>query len=222
MWVGIIIDIIFLILLGVAAYLGYKDGAVKVILDFVIILLVIPIVYFTYKPVSKYIIENTSIHGKIKTSAYEMLESKEVEKKEKIEDSDTGLPVLTKKINELIKEAKNEKYNNIAEKVAEDIATFAVQAIVMIIWSIIIYIILTLIKIAIVKTIDIIPLINLLNYVAGSILQVLKILIITFILLYLLQFILPIIEQQGLQENINKTTIIKYMYNNNVINKFIK
>ena len=221
MWVGIVIDVIFVILLAVVAYFGYRDGAVKVILDLVVIILVIPIVYLTYKPVSKYIIENTSLHSNIQESVYATLESKDIEEKEELEEGEY-IPVLTKKINELITKAKDEKYNNIAEKVAEEIATFAVQAIVIIAWSIIVYIVLTLIKIAIVKFIDIIPVINVLNYALGSILQVIKTVVIVFALLYLLQFILPVIKSQKIQDNINKTTIIKYMYNNNVINRFIK
>lgn len=221
MWVGIVIDVIFVILLAVAAYFGYRDGAVKVILDLVVIILVIPIVYLTYKPVSKYIIENTSLHSNIQESVYATLESKDIEEKEELEEGEY-IPVLTKKINELITKAKDEKYNNIAEKVSEEIATFAVQAIVIIAWSIIVYIVLTLIKMAIVKFVDIIPVINVLNYALGSILQVIKTVVIVFTLLYLLQFILPVIKSQKIQDNINKTTIIKYMYNNNIINRFIK
>ena len=204
-----------------AIYQGYKSGAVKVVLGLVIMIIVIPIVYFTYKPITDLVIENTNIHEGIKQGVYETLESKDIERTEKIDDGEF-LPVFTNKINELIHKAKEENYNNIVEKVSDDIARFAVQSIVIIGWSMVLYIILSLIKLIIVKTVDVLPVINTLNYVSGSVLQALKVLIITFLILYLLQFILPVIKSDFILENIEKTNIIKYMYNNNLINVFIK
>lgn len=223
MWLGVIIDILFVILLGASIYWGYKSGAVKVILDIAVILLIIPIVYFTYKPVTNFVIANTSIHEGIKSSVYSTLEAKKVNENETLEeDNGEYIPVLTKKINELITKAKEEKYNNVAEKVSEEIARFAVQIMVILAWSIILYIILTLIKMFIVKVVDIIPLVNVLNYAAGSVLQLAKTIILTFVVLYLLQFVLPVIKSTALTDTINKTNIIKYMYNNNFINNFTK
>ena len=222
MWVGVIIDIIFVIILGIAAYYGYKSGAAKVVLGFLIIILIIPIVYFTYKPVTSFVIKNTSIHENIKTTMYDTLEAKNINESGKLEEDGEFLPVLTNKINDFINKAKDEHYNNLAEKVSEEVATFAVQTIVIIVWSIILYIVLTIIKIILVKIADAIPIINVLNYTLGSVLQVIKTIIIVFVVLYLLQFVLPVIKSTFIQDNIEKTNIIKYMYHNNIINKFIK
>lgn len=221
MWVGIIIDIVFVILLAVAAYFGYRNGAVKVILDLAIIILIIPIVYFTYKPVTNFVIKNTSIHSKIEQSVKEQLDKHNVNEKEKIED-EKQLPFIIDKVNGLIQKAKSDHYGNVSEKVSKEIATFAVQAIVVIAWSLILYIILTIVKIIIVKFIDIIPVINVINYIAGSVLQVVKVIGIVFLILFLLQFILPAIKSTGLVDNIEKTKLIRYMYHNNIVNKFIK
>lgn len=215
---GIIIDLIFIIILAIAIYQGYKNGAVKVLLGFVVFIITIPIVYFTYKPISKIVIENTSIQPNIKTTVYSMLKSKDVESVGKIEDNDDFLPIVTNRINDLINNAKEEKYHDVIDKVSEEIATFAVQSIVAFCWSIIVYILLTLLKIVIVKTVDVIPIVSTLNYIAGSIIQVIKVLIITFVLLYLLQFILPVINSSSVRDSIDKTNIIKYVYHNNIIN----
>ncbi len=222
MWVGVIIDIIFVIILGIAAYYGYKSGAAKVVLGFLIIILIIPIVYFTYKPVTSFVIKNTSIHENIKTTMYDTLEAKNINESGKLEEDGEFLPVLTNKINDFINKAKDEHYNNLAEKVSEEVATFAVQTIVIIVWSIILYIVLTIIKIILVKIADAIPIINVLNYTLGSVLQVIKTIIIVFVVLYLLQFVLPVIKSTFIQDNIEKTNMVKYMYHNNIINKFIK
>lgn len=222
MWLGVIIDIILLVILAIAAYHGYRSGAVKVILSLLIILLIVPIVYLTHEPITDFVIRNTSLHENIKVSVYETLEAKNVNETEKLEDNDEYLPVLTKKINEFINKAKEEKYNNIAEKASEEVANFIMRIIVIIAWSILLYIVLTLVKIILVKIIDTIPFINVVNYVLGSILQVAKVIIIIFVALYLLQFVLPIIKSSVIQDNIEKTNLIKYLYHNNVISKFVK
>lgn len=222
MWQGVIIDIVFVVLLAIAAYRGYKDGAVKVVLGFLIILLVIPIVYLTYKPITELVIRNTSIYESIQSTVYTSLAAKNIEETEKLEDDGEFLPVLTKKINEFITKAKEDHYNNLTEKVSEQVATFVMQIIVIIGWSLTLFALLSILKIIIVKIVDVLPVINVLNYTLGSVLQVIKTTIIVFVVLYLFQFVLPVIKSTFIQDNIQKTNIIKYMYNNNVINKFIK
>ena len=222
MWQGVIIDIIFMIILAIAAYHGYKNGAVKVVLGFLVIILVIPIVYFTYKPVTNFVIKNTSIHENLKMSVYTSLESKNINETGKLEEDGEFLPVLTRKINDFITKAKDEHYNDLADKVSDEVATFAIQIFVILAWSIILFILLTILKLIIVKAVDVIPIINILNYALGTVLQVVKAIIIVFVILYLLQFVLPIIKSTFVQDSIEKTNLIKYMYNNNVINTFIK
>ncbi len=222
MWIGIIIDIIFLVILAVSAYYGYKNGAIKVLLSLLIMILVIPIVYVTYKPVTEFVIKNTSVFDTLKTTVYTMLESKQVNENGELKADGEILPVLNHKINEYITKAKDEHYNNIAEKVSEELSRFVIQIVVMIAWSFILYFILTILRIIIVKVVDVIPIVNVLNYILGSILQVTKILVLIFVILYLLQFVLPVIKSSFIQDNIERTNIIKHMYKNNIINKFIK
>lgn len=221
MWLGIIIDIIFVVLLGLAAYKGYKDGAVKVVLDIVVIILVIFIVYITYKPVTKFVMENTNIHSNIERTIYDMLNDRNVNEKGKIEDTE-NMPFIVNKVNALINDVKEEHYTNLSEKVAKEITTFVMQACVFLAWFIVLYILLTLAKMALVKFVDIIPFVNMINYLAGSILQVGKVLLLTFILIFLLQFILPIVKTDVIKNSIDRTTIVKYLYNNNPVNSFVK
>lgn len=213
---GIILDIIILGLLILAGYLGYRDGALKVVLDFVVILLVMLIVFFVYKPVADLVINNTNLYKSIKTSIYTNLEKNNVNEETKFELK--GFPALEKNINNILREVKEKQYQDFRQEVAERLSITVTRAIVAITLSIVVYLILTIIKITLIKLVDVIPIVSTVNNIAGSIIQILKILVIIYIILYILQFVLPLLNNSGLQENINKTMMLKYMYNNNLVN----
>lgn len=216
---GIILDLILLAIVVIAGILGYKKGAIAVVLDIVILIILIPIVIWLRTPVNNYVMDHTKLGKDVEKSITKQLKEKGVTEEKQIEFK--GFKPLEKKVNEIVDNIKKEQYSNFTEQLAKELSKVVVNAIVTIALAIAIYIILKIVQRVVVNIVDIIPLVSFINDVAGSVIEILKVLLIIFVLLYLLQFVLPLLNNSSVLDKIEKTRVLKYMYQNNLVSKVI-
>ena len=202
MW--IVFDIIVILIIALFAFIGYKQGLIKSLIKIVSFFIAVIVAFTLYKPVSKIIINNTTIDDNIKNSMVQTLNlSEKEEDKEK------------KGIIEEIKTKVVGSVENGVEEVAGILTIKIIEIITLILLFIVIRIILLIITL-VTDLISKIPGIKQLNKTGGIIFGVIKGVIIVYIILAVVYLTTPMISSETI-ENINKSIITKTLYNNNII-----
>lgn len=192
----IIIDIIFLALIFLFGFLGYKKGFVNVLISFLSIFIIIIMLWLLVNPITDIICKNTNIDENIQQNI----------------------------INKYIGTNQNEinvKDILLTKEMKESASYSIVKAGVGIILYFVLNIILFIFNKVISKTVDLIPGINTVNKLAGSMISILKLLLITCLALYAIMLLKPVMNSKIVEENINHTMIIKLIYENNPVANFL-
>ena len=196
-----LIDIIIIGIIALTTFIGYKKGLIKVAFRLVSFVLAIVLSLILYKPISNFIINNTTLDDKI----IETVESK-------MSSSDNTKEETHNLIENYYSDVKNASTSVIAKSVAQIIINIGCMLIVFIISNII----LLFFKFS-GDLIAKLPLIKQINSAGGFVYGLLKGFIIVYGVLALIAISAPVIEMEQLTKTINSSIIANIMYNNNVI-----
>lgn len=196
-----LIDIIILAIIAVSTFIGYKRGLIKVVFRLVSFILAILIATILYKPVSHFIIQNTSIDDKIEQAIETRLSSPEITQEE---------------TDNILSNYYASMKNASTTTLSRNISTAVINVSCMLIVFIIAHIILLFFKFS-GDLIAKLPLIKQCNGLGGLIYGLLQGFIITYILLALIAILSPVMQMNELLTMINSSIIANIMYNNNII-----
>lgn len=222
---AIVVDIIIVAIMLACILIGYKKGLIRVAVNILSFFIALLIALILYTPISNFIIHNTSIQPTLKEAISGTVTSYVIKDNENTEEQDTdnSPKVMTDYINGFVEKEKQkveqtEKdiINNVSETVAMNLIKIAVGIAVFIIAKIA----LIFVK-ALAKLISRLPVIGQFNKLGGAIYGLLQSLLIIYILFAVLSVFAPTMENSGILEAINSSTIGKMMYNDNIILKII-
>lgn len=201
---GIIIDIIFICILALSIYLGYKKGLVKVIFNVFAFLIAIILTVILYRPITNVVINNTELDEKIVNV---IIEKGTVE----VENSSEN-----KTIDKYVENTKKNIQNDVVNTTAKSLSENLVGIIVMVSLFIILRIVLIVIAFF-ANSLAELPIVKQFNKVGGTIYGVLEGIIIVLAVLAIVYFISSITKDSNIVSVINTSIITKYVYYNNPI-----
>ena len=213
---GLIVDIIILLILGLCLFIGYKRGLAKCLLKVCTTILAIIIAIVLYKPFVNFIVENTTIDDNIKLSLEKIINENTQNNDDNLINENSGIPKpITTYVNNNIKKSIDENKKYAVSEVSKNAAILIVN----IAGIIIIYIVAKiLLKILTVFT-DIVaklPIIKQCNELGGIIYGIIEGALIVLIILTVISIITPLIGNYELSNIILQSNIGKFLYNNNI------
>ena len=203
MGIGLIIDLVILALIAASAFIGYKQGLVKLAIKLVAFFIAIIVAFALYKPVSNLIINNTQIDDNIENTIIEKITPEGLTKEDKV----TNELNITNKIIDTT--------NNSIENIA---IAFTVKLIEIVVW-ILIYIIVRIILRFITALADLIaklPILKQFNEAGGIIYGIIRGAFFIYVLFGILLLCEPLIGT-AIKDVIETSIISNFIYNNNII-----
>lgn len=212
---SLIIDLIILGIIILCVFFGYKKGLTKCIIKILSFVIALVIAFVLFKPVSNFIINNTTLDDNIKNSIVSIVEEDVSENGQVKEDS--NLPKsMVEHINETINNSIDETKTTVVNTVAEQISVGIINVLVAIGLFIIARIALMFVS-ALSSIITDLPIIKQVDKIGGVAYGLVESLIIIFIAFAVISFISPMIESSGLIVAINKSILGSVLYNNNLL-----
>ena len=208
MVVGLIIDILVIGIIALFAFIGYKQGLVKVAIKLVSFFIAIIVAFALYKPVSNIIINNTQIDDNIQNTIIEKITPEGLTK-------DDNLPSDSNITTKLVDTA-----NSSIETIANTFTVKLIQIVVFLLIFAIVRIALIFIT-ALADLIAKLPIINQFNKLGGFIYGVLKGLLIVYIIFGLLLLTEPLIGD-AIKNLIDTSFVSKFVYYNNILVSIIR
>ena len=212
---SLIIDLIILGIIILCVFFGYKKGLTKCIIKILSFVIALVIAFVLFKPVSNFIINNTTLDDNIKNSIVSIVEE-DVSENGQVKE-DTNLPKsMVEHINETINNSINETKVAVVNTVSEQISIGIINVLVAIGLFIIARIALMFVS-ALSAIITDLPIIKQVDKIGGVAYGLVEALIIIFIAFAVISFISPMIESSGLIVAINKSILGSVLYNNNLL-----
>ena len=216
-----ILDIILIAIIGLAIFIGYKKGLMKLILKFVGVILSLVLAYVFCNPLANFIYEDLAMGPKMSESISDGI-NEYIEDKKEENNIDEYIEkfegILSAKEQDELKTENIEA--NIITKVSDKITLFILKGAAFIIIVILINIC-VLIASLISDGLTNLPVIKTFNKTGGSILSV----IITIIKIWIVLGILLILEPMGIISGvidyINNSVLVAWLYNNNILMSII-
>lgn len=210
---SIVVDIIILAILALFTFLGYHRGLIKVAFKIITFFAAIIITLILFKPISNIIIEKTEIDENIENTIIQNFSNNE-EEEIKEEDLENLPQIISNKVKEYTKEAQNTTVKEVSKKISE----ITINIVVAIAIFLITKLLLILFKFLSEKISEM-PVIKQFDKTGGTIYGILEGALIIYGILAILTLIAPMIEELEIINQINKSYIGSYLYNNNIILK---
>ena len=210
---GVVVDLIIIAILVLSILYGYKKGLIKVATRLLATIIAIIVTAILYMPISNLIINATSIDETLENIIYEKVS--DAIKTENGEDSNENYVQSLQ--GKLVEDAKNNVLPQTARKLAINIINIGV---------IIILFVGLKVGIGLIKkladSISKLPVIKQFNKVGGVLYGILIGFIIIFSALAIIKIVAEINPQNPVSRDVEKSTIGNILYNNNVIDIFLK
>lgn len=226
-------DLIVILIIALAAFLGYKKGFIKTSFRLASFIVAIILSMILYKPVAAYIKENTGVSDWIVSTITKekivedetindeednLIEEERMENKEEIKNEDNEIENFLTTLPENVKEYidADETINNAKEQIAIKIA----DTIINIMSMIIIYLVAKLILMIVCFILDgimQIPVLKQINEVAGLGLGIILGIIQVYTILAVITFLASITEMPGLIAYIKSSLITSVLFEYNLL-----
>lgn len=203
----VLLDLILVALIILGAISGHKKGLVGVVVGFASLILSI-ILAFAFQSVVANALYDSGIGAKVEDVAQENMQNM-IDNGENIEDSFYGNIISDVVTEEQISKAA-ETVSRFVMKGLSFIAIFLIVRIICYILQMILNIVFNL------------PILSSINDMGGIIVGVISVLIKVWILLAIASFISPLPMFEGIANTIDKTFLVKILYNNNLLVSIIK
>lgn len=218
---AIAVDVIILAILGVCIFFGYKRGLIGVAFKILSFLVAILITILLYKPVANYIIDHTQIDENLEQTIHQKVAGNIEDQKteNKIEEANTS-DIITNYINNIVEQTADTAKENIAEAVSRNLAITIINGGVMVILFIGLQILLLFAK-AISEMLSELPIIKQFNTTGGILYGILEGLFFVYLILMIISLIAPMLNQIGILQAINHSSLGSILYNNNILLKIL-
>ena len=200
---GIVIDIIVILFILLSVFLGYKKGLVALGIHLVAFIVALVVAFVLYRPIGALVITNTNIDESLQETIETKLE--EVVNTENGETSEISL----------IGEIKTETLSETAKTLSVNI----IYGVTIIALFIILRIALVFIT-AIANWIAKLPILKQVNKTGGILYGLLRGLLIVYLILLVMNLIISLNPQSGINQAISETYLTKLMMQYNVFNLF--
>ncbi len=212
---SLIIDLIVLGIILLCIFFGYKKGLTKCVIKILSFVIALVIAFVLFKPVSNFVINNTTLDDNIRNSIAQIVQDDVSETGEVKEES--NLPqAMVNYINKEITNTVEQTKETVINAVADQISKIAVNVCVALGLFIIARIALMFVS-AISSLVTDLPIIKQFDKIGGIIYGLVEALLILFIIFAIISFISPMIENSGLIATINKSILGSILYNNNLL-----
>lgn len=206
------VDLAILGIIGICIILGYRRGLIGVAFKIISFILAIFIAFILYKPVSNFIVNNTSVGDKIKAVVIERVKIQNDAEQEEETGEETSVGAY---ISNTLKYTTVDVANSAIVAVAEQITMAIVNIMVFIIVYVLARIILMVTK-GLLDFVAGLPIIKQSNKIGGIIYGLLQGLLIVYLALAIISLV-AISSTSEIIELINKSVLGKIMYQNNLI-----
>ena len=203
MGIGLIIDIVIIGIVALSAFIGYKQGLVKVAIKMVSFLIAIIVAFTLYKPVSGLIINNTQLDDNIKNTIIEKITPEGLTKDDKV----TSEVNITSKIVDTT--------NNSIENIADTLTVKLIEIVVLLLIYIIARIVLRFIT-ALADLIAKLPILKQFNETGGLIYGILRGVLVIYVVFGILLLCEPLIGNT-VKDVIQSSVVSKIIYNKNIL-----
>lgn len=198
---SIIIDLAVILIIALFTFIGYKQGLVKALIKIASFFIAIIIAMILYKPISNFVINNSTIDDNIKNTIVSKINPVNSPDKINIEDG-----VMEKIVGST---------SSTAEEIANAMTIKLIQFSVLVLLFILIKIALMII-IAITDLITKLPGLKQINKLGGTIYGLIKGVVIVYIILAIMYLVSPLIKNNT-TDLVDKTIITKELYDHNLV-----
>lgn len=203
----LIVDIILILLIAFGALRGHKKGLVGVVVGFAALILSI-VLAFAFQSVVADALYDLGLGSAVKDIAQTNIQ-KMLASGEDVENSLYGNIVSTAITEENV------------SMVAETVSRFVMKGLSFIAIFIIVRIICYILQMVLNLVFNL-PILSSINSIGGTAVGILSVLIKVWILLAIISFIIPLPAFEGLANYIDRTLLVKLLYNNNLLVTIIK
>lgn len=212
---SIIVDLVIIGIIALCIIVGYIKGLTGSLIKILSFVLSLVVAFVLFIPVSNFIINNTQIDENLEKSIRQLVLTQE--DKQKVEKtSEEDMPTaFTNLINQKVEEAANQAKEGIVDSAAREVTVTIIKAgtwIALFIIARLLFILLKFVTALIAK----LPVIKQCDKLGGIIYGLVEGLIITYVALAIISFVTPM-TKGTLAENINKSYIGSFMYQNNIL-----
>ncbi len=206
-----VVDLVVLVILALCIFLGYKRGLTGCLIKVLSFFIAVIVALVLFKPASSLVISNTQLDENIQTSIVQVFEKDE----DNNTDEENSSPIM-KYISEEVKNATEERKNEIVNEAAKKLSTNIINVLCFISLFILTRIALIFVK-ALTDLITKLPILKQCDKIGGILYGLLHGLVVLFIGFALITFISTITNQYGLMELINESYIGRALCNNNIL-----
>lgn len=216
---GIIVDLIVILIIGLSVLVGYKKGLTKCILKLLTAFIAIIVAVIVYKPVADFFIDNTTIDENIQLSFERIMNNTEGNQSENHEliSEDSGIP------KPIVQYLNNNVDKNIESKKEEAISVVSRSAaliIVKIACFILLYLLAKIILRILVVLADLVaklPLIKQFNEIGGLLYGLVEGVFLVLIIMTAVSVFTPLTGAYEVANVILESHVGSFFYNNNII-----
>lgn len=200
-----ILDIIVIALLALSGYMGYKKGLVGILVSFISLILAIVLAFVLQGPISQYLYEDTGMGTSLEQSVKSV-----VEKNINTEEGESKILFLDKVISD------NQEEGSLVDNASKQLTLYILKGISFIGVLVLVFIICYILQMLLNLVFDL-PILHSVNKFGGIGLNIIKTLVKFWIVLALISFIATIPFIQPVVETIEKSTLTKVLYHNNML-----
>ena len=218
---GIIVDLVIVLIIGLCIFTGYKKGLAKCLLKLVTTIIALFIAVALFRPFTDFVVKNTIIDENIQLSLEKVMNNGIEERKD---ENDTNLVKEDSGVPKPIAEYLNNNFKNPVNQTREDavisVARGAALLIVNIACFILIYIIVKIVLKILSILIDIVsklPVIRQFNEVGGLIYGLIQGVFIILLVMTAVAIFTPLTGAYEVANIINQSHVGAFFYNNNII-----
>lgn len=196
-------DIAVIAIIAICTFIGYKQGLVKSAIKILSFFIAIIVALVLYKPVSRIIINNTSIDNSIKNVMIEKIKPEGIDNDQEVVIEDNiGIKIIGSATNTI-------------EGIADAFTVKLIETATLLVIFLIVKIALKFVSV-LTDLITKLPILKQANKLGGTIYGIAKGIILVYTILAVVYLVTPLLKS-SVTEGINKSIITKALYNNNFI-----
>lgn len=220
---GVLVDLVIISIIISNTFWGYRRGLVGVMFKILVFVLSLIIMFVLYKPMSNAIISKTQIDEWLAEKIAQNIQGTTLADGELLEYNEETTAMsegVVNVLNSFVSEALDKSVTNVVEYVSTNIAVGMIRIGSMLILLMLSRFLLLFIRFA-AELVGSLPIIKTFNKSGGLIYGILKGFLTVYIILAVFAVASPIIQNWGVIDSIQDSTLGSKMYNNNVITNII-
>ncbi len=220
---GVLVDLVIISIIISNTFWGYRRGLVGVMFKILVFVVSLIIMFVLYKPMSNAIISKTQIDEWLAEKIAQNIQGTTLADGELLEYNEETTAMsegVVNVLNSFVSEALDKSVTNVVEYVSTNIAVGMIRIGSMLILLMLSRFLLLFIRFA-AELVGSLPIIKTFNKSGGLIYGILKGFLTVYIILAVFAVASPIIQNWGVIDSIQDSTLGSKMYNNNVITNII-